>query len=192
MNSLQNTINFEAKIEELQKEVQKWRHLAERDGLTHCLRREAFFEIIEERRKFGLLPKELAIAVVDVDFFKRINDNYGHFAGDKVLEQLGTLLSNTVSAGGLVCRMGGEEFVIALPKSHTEALLDLVTMKRNIEEMEVKVNRDQVIKFTVSVGMATWDTDKTFLEAATRADAALYEAKNSGRNRIVTTNKKAA
>jgi diguanylate cyclase len=184
--------NLEMKVMELQAEVQKWRALASRDELTSCLRREAFFSLIDERRRFGLLPKDITLLVIDVDHFKKINDTFGHFGGDQVLRVLGQTLNKLSSEGGLVCRMGGEEFVIALPKSHVEGTIDAIALRESIENLNVQLNIDTHVTFTVSIGVAAWNTDRSFLEAAAQADEALYEAKNSGRNRIVTFQKRAA
>jgi diguanylate cyclase (GGDEF)-like protein len=187
-SDMQNTIasaqELIQRVQELEIEVAKWRSIAERDGLTGCLRREAFMTLLEQRRKFGLLPKTMSVAIVDVDHFKRVNDTHGHLAGDKVLEQLGQILSQHAPEGSLVCRMGGEEFVILIPDEATLAMGAAEKLRTQIAKTSIRTGISQNLSITASIGVAQWDTDRPLIEATARADEALYRAKHSGRNRV--------
>lgn len=190
-SALGNTQALIDRITQLEIENSKLRTLADRDGLTGCLRREAFMTLIERRRSFGLLPKEMTLAVVDIDHFKKVNDTYGHLAGDQVLSQMSQILLESAPEGTLVCRMGGEEFVLLIPMHLEEAVRGLDKLREMISSANIKVSQPNSdshevmsIHVTASFGTATWDTDRALVEVTARADAALYKAKKAGRNQV--------
>lgn len=131
--------------------------------------------------------KPLSVLVLDIDHFKAINDGYGHAVGDDVLREFSRRVRKAVRGIDLACRMGGEEFVIAMPD--TDAALALLVGERLRQKIAVEPFRipesDENIEVTVSVGISslgsTEDTPETLLK---RADEALYEAKRAGRNRV--------
>ena len=178
---MENTLQ---RIKELEAEVTKWRTLAERDTLTGCLRREAFSALIEQRRKFGFLAKNMTVAIIDLDHFKKINDTHGHLTGDKVLEYLGQLLNEKSPEGTLICRMGGEEFVALLPGNLADNMEKLDTLRARIGKTSIQTSVREEIFVTASMGVADWNTDRPMNEALAKSDAALYRAKNQGRNRL--------
>jgi diguanylate cyclase (GGDEF)-like protein len=179
-----------AQITQLKSEVEKWKNRAERDYLTGCLRRESFMELVSERIKQGWMPSQVTLAVIDLDHFKKINDTYGHIAGDVVLAQVGELLRTALSSQSLVCRAGGEEFVVMIPQSADLAKAELEGLLEKIRSQVANLENGEKIQYTASVGVARWNLDREALIVATaKADAALYEAKKGGRNRVILSQK---
>ena len=152
------------------------------DKLTGIPNRHAFDEVA--RRYFELAKREgkpLALLLIDIDRFKRINDAFGHHVGDDVLRQVAQTISRQIRASDFAARYGGEEFVVLLPNC------DLDHAQRKGERIRQAVAGISFVQgpVTVSVGVAQVEPAKEGLEAAiARADAALYEAKRSGRNRV--------
>ncbi|NTV70663.1 MAG: diguanylate cyclase [Azonexaceae bacterium] len=130
-----------------------------------------------------------AILMLDLDYFKMVNDTYGHDAGDAVLKALSTLLKQSVRASDLVIRYGGEEFLIILIDSEG-AVADNVAEKIRLAVENLKVQVAGItLQKTISIGIADFPTDsETFWQAVKFADVALYQAKESGRNRVVRFN----
>jgi diguanylate cyclase len=124
----------------------------------------------------------LVLILLDIDHFKKINDTYGHQAGDRVLKFLGRLISQI----GIAARYGGEEFAIIMPKCSLKKAMDkAVRMKDQLLKSEVVCDHAK-IKFTVSVGIAHYPNDaSTRVELIEKADRALYQAKEQGRDRII-------
>lgn len=180
-------LQLQQRIYELETEVTRLKAVAERDGLTGCLRRETFLEMIEERRRFGWLDHTMTLAVVDLDHFKKVNDTHGHISGDAVLREVGRILRDNAPEGSLVCRMGGEEFVILMPGDLNATRFGLERLRKRIETTPVRLREGKELNVTASLGAAEWETQKPMLEATADADAALYRAKREGRNRVVTT-----
>jgi two-component system cell cycle response regulator len=167
------------------KERYEW--LASTDALTGCLNRRALHDKLEHEldraRRYNLA---LTVMMIDLDRFKEINDSRGHLVGDSVLSQIGEMLRHEVRSVDIVARYGGEEFVIALPDTPLDGGLKFAERVRervNIHEFDPKDH----VGATVSIGVATYAADE--LETAdalvARADAALYRAKTTGRNRVM-------
>lgn len=173
-----------ARIEELEKEIAITRERADKDGLTGCLRREALFSILESRKQFGWLAKEVAVLVIDIDHFKKINDTHGHLVGDKALEHIGRILRTSLPEGALVSRIGGEEFVVIAEMNHSESIKLGEKIRKEIENSPLKLNLTQNLKITASLGIASWNTDAPLPLAIAQADEALYRAKKGGRNQV--------
>ncbi len=124
----------------------------------------------------------MSLVMVDVDFFKKINDTYGHGVGDKVLVNISELFLSLLRDEDIVCRWGGEEFVILLPSANLKDALSLAEKLRGrIEMMEIET----VHKVTASFGVTQVRVDDDLKSAVDRADSALYRAKNAGRNCVV-------
>jgi diguanylate cyclase (GGDEF)-like protein len=121
-----------------------------------------------------------------VDFFKQFNDTYGHKAGDIVLVELANLLANTIRKGDVVCRYGGEEFLIILPGSSASTTIERAETVRSRVERELKIiYNDEWLPITISLGAAAFpDNGRTPDEVLKAADVALYKAKDDGRNRV--------
>ena len=123
----------------------------------------------------------VAVAMVDIDFFKRVNDQHGHAAGDQVLAAVGRALVAGLRLNDLVCRWGGEEFLVILPDTPPDGALLVAERLRQA----VAALSDLPLTVTVSIGVASCAQDDTHFEVVARADGALYEAKADGRNRVV-------
>jgi diguanylate cyclase (GGDEF)-like protein len=155
------------------------------DPLTGVTNRRGFFEIGERlltRARFGNQP--LVLVMFDLDQFKRINDQFGHAIGDKVLVAFCRLASAQLRPYDLFARIGGEEFVTLLPYSASDAIC-LAERVRNAFEIASYAVEEQTIRLTVSVGIASLSKDMTDLDELLKtADMALYRAKAAGRNRV--------
>jgi diguanylate cyclase (GGDEF)-like protein len=155
------------------------------DHLTGLLQRRPFLERIgEELSRADRMRTVLSVAILDVDEFKRFNDEHGHLEGDRALQALADQLRRSVRTTDLVARYGGEEFVIAFPR------LDVQLATRRVElvraEVELAGPTTSVGALTVSAGVASWPADGEDFEAVLRAaDQRLYQAKRSGRNIVV-------
>lgn len=164
------------------------RRLSIRDPLTGLLDRGAFDVCLQiQARKAMRSARPLAIAMIDIDHFKALNDARGHLAGDAVLTWVAGYLRRSVRETDLVARYGGEEFVVAFVDSDHERLDDrLECWRRAIAASVVRLgDSDAEIRLTVSIGIARFPADaRSPTDVLARADARLYEAKRSGRNRL--------
>lgn len=153
---------------------------SQRDGLTGLYNHRHFQELLEQEMS---RHKELVLILFDIDHFKRVNDTYGHQAGDEVLKYLGNLILPT----GISARYGGEEFAIILPGYNLKRSFDVaIKLKDNLTKNDIKFNQIR-IKITLSIGIAYFPKDaKTRMELIEKADRALYYAKETGRDRIIT------
>ena len=160
------------------------RDRANKDFLTGLWNRRYFFEHAEPQySNYAKLGQGLSMAMMDIDHFKKINDTYGHDAGDEVLKNFAKMLADYVGEYGLVARFGGEEFAIVFNGLSPEELNDFLEgFRKQVEELEIEYN-GQVIKFTVSVGFTT-DMGESLSAMINLADEQLYEAKAAGRNRV--------
>ncbi|WP_295452078.1 sensor domain-containing diguanylate cyclase [uncultured Thiodictyon sp.] len=164
------------------------REQAIRDPLTGLFNRRYLDETLPRELQVSRRRGEpLAVAMLDLDHFKRFNDAYGHEAGDAVLRAVGALLNASLRAGDLACRYGGEELTLILPGTSLDAARErLDGLRRAIMQTRILYRGGDLPAITASVGVAVAggeETDATALLA--RADAALYRAKEAGRNRIV-------
>ena len=160
--------------------------LANRDGLTGLINRRHFMADAEaEIRRSQRYGRPIAVALGDLDSFKRLNDTYGHGAGDVVLRTFAELLSDSVRQSDLVCRYGGEEFAFLFPESTLEQAHILVErFRQRFAEHDIRLPDGLLVRVTLSIGLA--DASHCPLEIALqRADFALYEAKRLGRNRVI-------
>lgn len=164
------------------------RRLAVTDELTGLYNRRHLFargeEDIEHALRYG---RPLSLIMVDVDHFKEVNDRYGHEAGDEALVLLASILSSELRNVDCVGRIGGEEFALLMPETTAEAACEVATRLINkVAETKMALQDGNSIRLTISVGVVTRQENETSMNAfLRRADAALYEAKSSGRNRIV-------
>lgn len=133
----------------------------------------------ERGRRYG---SSLALFMLDIDHFKRVNDTFGHEAGDRVLQETGALLMRHLRQSDSAARLGGEEFIVLMPDS---SLADATVVAERLRaEMAAQVRRDPS-SITASFGVACLRADESGADLLARADAALYRAKNAGRNRVV-------
>lgn len=162
------------------------KYLSITDGLTSLYNRRYFFENIEREFARSLRYKSpLSVAMLDIDYFKKINDTYGHQAGDEILKFLANTMLKALRKTDLIFRYGGEEIIILLPETDIyKSVIPLERLRVAIEKSLVAFEENEM-KFTVSIGLAQKNDDvKTFDELISHADDALYRAKNNGRNRI--------
>jgi len=132
--------------------------------------------------------EHLSILIIDIDFFKKVNDTYGHLAGDSVLLELGIVLSTYSRSFDIVSRIGGEEFSVILPDCPSRQVIEVAERLRLAVEIHEFVLPDQaIINITISIGAATYPDNVSDLETLVdQADTALYSAKHSGRNKVCT------
>jgi two-component system cell cycle response regulator len=134
------------------------------------------------------VQKPLAILMVDLDHFKQVNDVHGHAAGDHVLKDIVNRITNALRPSDLVARLGGEEFIIVMPETDLIAAIHIAErLRKRIETTPVEGAGDQPISVTVSIGAAVTlpESQEELPEVLKRADAALYDAKKTGRNKVV-------
>lgn len=169
--------------------VEETRRLAATDPLTGLLRRAAFIDRLSER--IGSLHASsgaVTLMVVDVDFFKAINDSLGHSAGDAVLAAIGSAIGGVAgAANGWAARWGGEEFVLALPAlDHEGGVRVAETLRERIASVSVVVPSGALVRVTASIGVAQFPPDgcMSLDQAIDRADVAMYHSKTTGRNRV--------
>ncbi|QSP95884.1 diguanylate cyclase [Marinobacter salinisoli] len=177
---------MEAHSEEVQNQVRRERVRAMTDLLTQLPNREAWQERMTfEFSRWQRYGHPLTIGLVDIDFFKRINDSYGHKAGDKVLQIVARELGERVRATDFVARYGGEEFALLFPEtSPEEAQVAVEKLRQHVGRLPFHF-RGEPVSITFSAGLtgfAPGDSEESVFE---RADRALYDAKDAGRNRTV-------
>jgi len=164
---------------ELQQLATQLEYKAKHDSMTGALNRGAIFE----RAALHLQQGPLALIVLDIDFFKRINDEYGHPAGDAVICEVVQCLCNTLQRSGEIGRVGGEEFSILLPNvSLDDALVQAERMRSGIGDQPFECLPQRLV--TASFGVSWTDRLGNFGEAYGRADEALFDAKRAGRNQV--------
>ncbi|MBI2766906.1 MAG: GGDEF domain-containing protein [Chloroflexi bacterium] len=181
------TLNAEAENARLERENEQLESEASIDGLTGLNTRRRFDGFLDEHvRVAARYEAPLALMMIDLDHFKRVNDTYGHQAGDNMLQAVGRVVLDTVRETDLPARYGGEEFAIVLPLTDIRGACGLATrMLRAIAEHEYELPSGVRLGVTASIGIAAYapemDGPAEFVRAA---DAALYEAKAAGRNRV--------
>lgn len=177
-----NRIRTLEKLEATQAELQL---LASTDPLTQLLNRRSFdLEASALLNQDKQIRFPLSLAILDIDFFKNINDTYGHSLGDQVIVRVADVLRAQCRLQDIVARYGGEEFVILMPNTTREKAHVLAErIRTTLAHTSVQVDQNQLVNFTLSVGISEVDAKTADLQAAiNQADKALYKAKNSGRN----------
>ena len=162
---------------------------ATRDGLTRTLNRSSFFEQGYQEISFCKRQNRSFIFIMlDVDHFKNVNDTYGHVTGDAVLRQLANCLRENTRVEDIIGRYGGEEFAVVLRNPNRPAAREMAErLRHNIEVSTIGAPHSEgnvELVVTVSLGVATWKPGESLEELIARADAALYQAKLGGRNRV--------
>ena len=156
------------------------------DGGTQTFNKQYLLESLDSEFKFSKsYGRPLSVIYFDLDHFKKVNDTYGHNAGDFILSELSTLVKSIVRKDDIFCRFGGEEFVILLPNTDARTAYDSAERIRNAVESHVFNTEGHSLKQTVSLGVsqlqASMNTPKDFLEDA---DKKLYQSKQNGRNQV--------
>ncbi|ADR33314.1 diguanylate cyclase [Sulfuricurvum kujiense DSM 16994] len=165
-------------------DITKLNQLATQDVLTQVANRFQFDNVLEHSislaQRYG---RTLSILLIDIDFFKEVNDTYGHLIGDDVLKKLAHTLNEGIRKSDVIARWGGEEFVILLPDSELSSALKLAeTLRAKVAETDF----EPVVKITCSIGVARWNEGENSDQLLKRVDEKLYTAKENGRNRVVS------
>jgi two-component system cell cycle response regulator len=158
------------------------------DGLTQVHVKRYLLEALDkELMRARRHIRDLSFLMLDIDHFKKINDVHGHLAGDYVLKEVARIIQQRIRRDEVLARYGGEEFAIILPETTIEGAHALAEgLREKIEESRF-VFQSETIRVTISIGGALLqDSDRTSLDLIKRADEKLYEAKRSGRNRVIT------
>ena len=167
----------------LYEEIEK---IAIRDSLTDVYTRRYFFERLQDELERSKVRKmKMSLLMIDVDFFKKINDQYGHLAGDQILKSMANIIKENIREIDIAGRYGGEEFCVVLPDTDLDGAryaahrILLATSQSTIKAY------DTVVEVTVSIGVSTFPQDaKSMNELIEKADQSLYQAKHKGRNRV--------
>ena len=167
-------------------QISELRRLATTDLLTGLSNRAHFMDSAEgELRRADRFNRDLAVLMLDIDFFKRINDQHGHAAGDEALRVFSAVLGKETRAVDLLGRIGGEEFAVVLPETGLEAgLLIAERVRAAVEQASFVFHHSAPISFTVSIGVSLLQAGDNLDSLLARADNALYQAKHAGRNRV--------
>lgn len=195
----QRVKDYEAEVQKLQQKLSESEKVAEeikhkltsqqviinQDSLTALPNRASYDEHIQEaynrwKRGYG----ELSLAIADIDHFKKINDNYGHLAGDKVLKKVAALFKNSIRSVDFIARYGGEEFIFIFERTNEKEARRILEALRAAVETCQFCYRDTRVDVTVSFGLTTFKPEEDIETLFMRADAAMYQAKRAGRNRV--------
>jgi len=179
-----------SEIERLRQELEITKHEAITDPLTGLKNRRAFEKAMRESMdNIDGYERDLCLVMVDIDHFKRVNDNYGHVFGDKVLKLVSSMLLSNIKGKDTIARLGGEEFAVMLPDTRLEiASIVAENLRLAVEGARIKkTNSGEFLeKITVSLGVTHFLVGETTDEFIDRADKALYKSKETGRNRVTT------
>lgn len=174
----------------LQRELEKSQKEARTDSLTGLANRRGLEKRLEiERIRARQNNKPFSVIMVDIDYFKKVNDTYGHLVGDSLIRGFSRVLKEQIRQNDLAARYGGEEFLILLPEtgiSGARAVAEKIKTVLSAKKWKLKESGESMGQITVSMGIALYDLDESGNEAINRADIALYQAKSRGRNMIVT------
>ena len=169
----------------LARSMEQVQELATHDELTKALNRRALMARLEqEKARVARDGGILSIALLDLDHFKGVNDRFGHAAGDRVLQGFSATVRGTMRETDVFGRYGGEEFMMILPSTSPEAARAALERVRTAVEQAKWTEIDAELRITVSAGLSAYRLGEITEQALSRADAALYEAKRKGRNRV--------
>ncbi|WP_448213284.1 GGDEF domain-containing protein [Colwellia sp. MEBiC06753] len=192
-NSLETQLDqMKAKVLDLEKQGQTFekrlleqQKKSKQDGLTKLNNRAAFDEYIAKQLvRFHHSPFKLAIAIIDLDDFKRINDTYGHTAGDKTLKVIASTIDKQLGELAFTARYGGEEFVLVFEElSYGDLMLTLNNLRKHIAKLPFKFKNTKV-NISTSIGVTYIKPEDNIHQAFERADQALYQSKNNGKNQV--------
>lgn len=162
---------------EMSRELQR---LVNRDRLTDVATRDFFFKVMDRN------PDAYGVSLmIDIDHFKAVNDTHGHLAGDEVIKTVSEVLRQECRARDIVCRFGGEEFIVFVHEASADQGAEIAERIRKAVEVEPTMSDDTKLCVTVSIGGSLKQAADDITESIKRADDALYRAKEGGRNRIV-------
>jgi diguanylate cyclase (GGDEF)-like protein len=183
----EKTANLEAEIARRIKAEEELKRLAALDSLTGINNRRTFFELAEIEMERALrYGNSITLLMMDIDHFKKVNDCFGHLAGDQILINVANLCRKNLRSFDLVARYGGEEFIAMLPRTDLQVGESIAERMRRLVKKKEYNCKQHTITVTMSVGVAEVDRAKpvTLETLIEQADQALYQAKRSGRNRV--------
>jgi diguanylate cyclase (GGDEF)-like protein len=176
------------KNEELSYALEQVRNMAIRDELTGLFNRRHILDILQQQKAIAETGDyTFSVCYLDLDHFKQINDTYGHGAGDKVLTRFGAVLDEALRDADYTGRFGGEEFILVLSNTDLQEAERVCERLRKDVEITSYSDLNAALSVTVSIGIAEYEQDEPIEDLLSRADACLYLAKNSGRNRVVVS-----
>ena len=192
MNFKEEKEKAEKLAKELQEKNEKLRTLSVRDGLTNLYNHNYFQESLElEISRTNRQNQSFSLIMFDLDNFKILNDTHGHRIGDIVLQSIGSVVLSLIRKNDIAARYGGEEFTIILPETHLKGAVILAErVRKTIEELEISAPKAK-INVTVSVGVVSYQANgkrKTKAQLIDAADAAMYHAKQTGKNKLSVAN----
>jgi diguanylate cyclase (GGDEF)-like protein len=181
-------IEAKAEIEKKQKEAEVWKLASRTDPLTTLANRRGMIEKIEEEiHRLEGDGKQFSIVISDIDYFKKINDTYGHECGDRVLIEVAETIKQNLAENFTPARWGGEEFLILMPDTPIDEAFNITEkIRTSIERHEFEFD-NQKLAVTMSFGLCQFSRGMSLNDCIRKADEALYEAKQSGRNRCITS-----
>ncbi len=181
-------VSSSKQVTELRENLDNVRKEAMTDGLTGLSNRKSFDKQIRECIELaGEQGTPLVLMMLDIDYFKKFNDTFGHQVGDQVLRLVARTLTDNVKGRDIAARFGGEEFAIILPETGLESGLKVADILRKLVENKEVINKtshETLGRITLSVGVAEYKAGESISEFIERADAALYQAKRNGRNQV--------
>ncbi|MEO9019796.1 MAG: sensor domain-containing diguanylate cyclase [Gemmatimonadaceae bacterium] len=188
VRSAVNAIDQAHTIEQTKADNARLEALAHTDPLTHLLNRRALtIRLVAELERVRRYNSPLTMLMLDLDLFKNVNDTYGHLVGDEVLRGIAMILQRSVRSVDMVARYGGEEFVVVLPETgETGAVAFAERIRQRAEQHNFEAARSAIVKVTVSIGVSCFPSPHvdSAEDLFARADAALYRAKQRGRNQV--------
>jgi len=169
-----------------EKDVTALRQMAQTDALSGLLNRRGFSLLAEDVfNRYRSHERPLAVLLLDIDFFKKVNDTYGHAAGDAVIQAVGTALTKSLRSSDTIARFGGEEFIVLVHDVDANGIITVAQNLRRAVESAAIEHHDRKLSVTISVGGAmAGPADRDIQDVIERADGALYKAKAAGRNRV--------
>jgi len=185
-NHNDNIAVLKEKVKTLEAELKKVKEEAKTDFLTKLYNKRALDEFLHVKEgEFERYQRNYCIAMFDIDYFKKVNDTYGHDAGDAILAAFAKILKKESREVDIVGRFGGEEFMVILGDTNIEGASKYAEKVRNHVQKAKFMYKGQRIPITVSGGLASRDNFASMKQTIKEADENLYRAKNDGRNRIV-------
>jgi diguanylate cyclase (GGDEF)-like protein/PAS domain S-box-containing protein len=164
------------------------RELATTDALTGALNRRRLFEVAaEELERATRYERPLALAMLDIDHFKHVNDRFGHLVGDQALKLVVEAVRSVLRRQDYVCRFGGEELAVLLPETRLDSAQQVIERMRKAVQSIGLLHEGTAVPLTLSAGVVEHRPGEGFTRLLRRADEALYEAKSTGRNRVVVS-----
>lgn len=186
VNTIDAALDKWTRLQQARADKEELERLANFDSLTGLYNRQAILgklrELVNRTKRY---KEDFSLSMLDIDHFKRVNDRYGHLTGDEVLEKIATLIRQNIRNTDVAGRYGGEEFIIILPQADlSSALVVAERIRIVIENAEMKDSAENVFAITVSQGLSGWEPGEDVHSLISRADEALYTAKENGRNRV--------